>query len=150
MRISFKIPEGVLTRVKAGVERRVAEKMDALAVTIYNSIVTGPQPVWSGAYASSWSIGIGSPVVIDNVSPKMARGGPSVTFAPAEPLAANLGMTNPYEPIYISNYSMRSGDAGVIEGHAGIIENVGSPRHPSPWNIAAHARNSALQTLRLV
>jgi hypothetical protein len=134
------------------VERKIAQRMEKLAVTIYNTIVLGPEPIWSGAYASSWSIGVGSPDVIDNVSPRAIRAGgryiPEETFTPASPIGGAIGMLTPYEPIFISNYSMRFGPYGDTPGHASIVEYQGTPKHSSPWNIAAHAKSVALTAAR--
>lgn len=152
MAVELRIADEDVARVRRSVERKIAQRMEKLAVTIYNLIVLGPEPIWSGAYASSWSIRRGSPDVIDNVSPRAIRVSgryvPEETFTPASPIEGSIGMLSPYEPIFISNYSMRFGPYGDIPGHAGIVEYQGTPKHPSAWMIAADAKNTALTAAR--
>lgn len=152
MAVELHIRDEDLARIRRSVERKIAHRMEKLAVTIYNAIVLGPEPIWSGAYASSWSIGVGSPDVIDNASPHGIRAGgryiPTETFTPASPVEGSIGMSSPYEPIFISNYSMRSSSYGNTPGHAGIVEYQGTPKHPAAWNIATHAKSEALTAAR--
>lgn len=132
LKVSVKIPDASLKAIKRSIEAKLKERLELVALQAYNYIVTHEYPYYSGSYASSWNIQAGTPDKSYN-QPLLNRG-----YYPEPDVKLGFKVNNVYDKVFISNYTP----------HARMIELSGSPTHPTPWLIAASARDATVLRYR--
>lgn len=89
-----------------------------------------PNPHWSNTFYQSWQITEGNESGYRLKHPTNKRGVPNVKHDPSRSNKyPNVNYETPYLPLHVINTA----------NHASQVENVGTPLHPEPWKIAAHA-----------
>lgn len=132
LKVTVSVPEASIKAIKKAIEKKLIQVLEDVSLQTYNYILTNEYPYFSGSYISSWNINAGSPDTSYN-APLLNQ-----NAYPVPTVKMQLGISNAYQPVYISNYAPHSMD----------VEVLGTPRHPTPWLIAAGARNHTLMSYR--
>lgn len=134
--VGFRIPQGALEACKKQVEAKLATIVADVATKVYNHIILGEYPYWSGEYIASWNVSVGTKAYAYQASVGYSDTGKGAAAHYARPTATSLlRSASPYDKFYITNSA----------GHAMKIEYEGSPTQPTePWRIAVSARNNTV------
>ena len=129
MSIRFKIDKSSLKSVNGFIEKQLTKITEQVGVKTYNQILLGSYPYWSGSYISSWNISSGSPDKTVNAPPKDRS---QNVYAVPE-IIYRVENVQPYQPIYISNYTP----------HSYKVEYMGTKYSPHEgWYVATNAVNT--------
>lgn len=130
--VSTQVSKASLARVKLFIDRRIADIVAKAGTKIYNLILTGDMPYWSGAYAASWRYNFGSVDGSHAALPTNSSGKPSIRHAKQRIQSIIPNYSSPYMGLYISN----------SVPYAGKVEFEGTPTHVLPWKVATNAANA--------
>lgn len=129
MNFKLEIKPRDLVGLKRIIEKKVGVLKDEIALKLYNQIILNGSnyPYWSGGYITSFTINAGTPKVVSNESKADLSGGDY-----GDPEVVYSFDSNPYETVYISNYSP----------HRNLVENIGTFTSDfQPWETSIQAKN---------
>lgn len=131
MEARVKISKAAFKNVEKYIKKRVTEITESVSLKIYNGIILGEYPYWSGSFISSWRLSIGSPDTSYNAPGNIGQYSvPGVKYD----LKVRFGQT-----VFISNNAP----------HAYQVEFMGTPRHKGEgWYVAHHAVNNTVLTYK--
>lgn len=135
--VKFDLSKFDAAKIHRLIGNKVAEVVAKTTSLVYNSITLGEYPYWSGQYAASWTLNIGSPeyVYLPDAGYSSTGRGAAFHYSRPNPKQVLPNYAAPYSKGYVVNTS----------DHAYKIEYEGTKTSDfHPWLIAHMARTNAV------